>query len=327
MTNRCMGRIVIGVTAIFWLGCSGSDMSTGDIASGTGGASALSSMSCSGKAGAKRGQSMEIIDVNGTQRTFVYYAPMNLDPNKAVPFVIVPHGFTMTGLSMQQITGYNDIADREGFVVAYPDGEGISPTTGGLTPPWNVGTGVCGAGAAVSATGDDQGFVDAMIEWVKADQCVDESHIFMSGFSMGGYFSNETGCLNPKIHGIGPHSGGTHDLSACTNAIMPAMIFHGDADPLIMYSCGTDARDKWAEHNGCMPASMGVDTVQVAMGMCEYNKGCPEGGQVALCSFSGMGHCWAGGSSSGTAVGATFGCPGYELASELGWAFFKEYAW
>ena len=74
--------------------------------------------------------------VGTTSRHYVYYAPMNLGANTPAPLVVVPHGFTMTGEAMFNITGYDKIADRDGFVVAYPDGEG------GL--PWNVGMGVCG---------------------------------------------------------------------------------------------------------------------------------------------------------------------------------------
>jgi poly(3-hydroxybutyrate) depolymerase len=82
--------------------------------------------------------------------------------------------------------------------------------------------------------------------------------------------------------------------------------------------CGTEARDRWVERNGC---SAEVESIAVMGGHCEYSKGCPADGQVALCLFDGMDHGWAGGE------GAVSAFPDYESASTLGWAFFEQYAW
>jgi polyhydroxybutyrate depolymerase len=270
----------------------------------------------------KRGKSSQMVMAGGAMRTFVYYAPQNLDPNKPAPVVIIPHGFTMSGEAMFTITGYDKIADREGFVAIYPDGEP------GSLGPWNVGSGICGAGAFVGGTGDDQAFVDAMLTFTEADQCVDHDHVFMTGFSMGGYFSNETGCLRKEVRAIGPHSGGTHPLMSCPVGHKPVILFHFTTDALISYSCGTGARDEWTKHNGCTTDS--PMTTMVKGGTCEYYK-CPADGQVALCSFvtpsnhsSDLfpGHAWSGG-----AAGQSFSISETENAAELGWAFFKKYAW
>ena len=134
------------------------------------------------------------------------------------------------------------------------------------------------------------------------------------------------------IRAIGPHSGGTHDLSSCPVQHKPVIMFHFTSDSLIDYSCATDARDKWVARNGCMPT--GPEVRMVNGGMCEYYKGCPADGQVALCSFQEpaggagevpTGHAWSGGSQSGE--NALAAIPSTESATELGWAFFKEYAW
>jgi polyhydroxybutyrate depolymerase len=281
-------------------------------------------MSCTGKPGMLRGKSNQMLMAGGIARTFIYYAPMNLDANKAAPIVIVPHGFTMSGQQMYDITQYAALADKEGFVALFPDGAGAPG-------PWNVGQGVCGAGAAVMASTDDQAFITAMIDFVDKDQCVDKPHIFMSGFSMGGYFSNENGCQRADIRAIGPHSGGTHDLAACPQMKKPVIVFHFESDSLITYDCGTQTRDRWVARNGCTMA--GPDVVDVMGGKCEYYKGCPADAQVALCTFQEppaggeliVGHGWAGGAKNGE--GASFAIAGTASATELGWAFFKKYAW
>jgi len=73
--------------------------------------------------------------------------------------------------------------------------------------------------------------------------------------------------------------------------------------------------------------------VAVKGGKCEYYKGCTAG-QLAFCAFDppsvfddGLpsGHGWSGGSKDGA---ESFGAiTNSESATELGWAFFKKYAW
>lgn len=272
---------------------------------------------CTGKPGKKRGKSDESVMAGG-KRTFVYYAPENLDANKPAPLVIIPHGYTQSGQAMYDITRYSDIADREGFVVAYPDG---AP---GSVGPWDVGTGVCGAGSFVPGSGDDQKFIDEMIAFAEADQCIDKEHIYITGWSMGGYLANHSGCLRDDIRAIGPHSAGTHDLSSCKVGPKPVILFHFNPDGLINYDCGVKARDEWVKHNGCTMDSPEIKMVKG--GKCEYYQGCKKEGQVAFCTFDLpanhqsdflAGHAWSGGTVHSYSISET------ESAAELGWAFFK----
>lgn len=277
--------------------------------------------------GAKTGRSDELVMVGPFPRSFVYYAPAGLDPNVPVPVVVAAHGFTMSGDMMFNITGYAEIADREKFVVLFPDGD---PDSIG---PWNVGDGICGLGAFVAGLGSDQDFIDAMLAFVEQDRCIDRSHLFITGFSMGGYFANETGCLRSEFRAIAPHSGGSHDLTLCPTQRKPAIIHHFVDDLLIGYDCGVEARDRWVQRNGCSPLAPEVETVQG--GQCEYYRDCPADGQVAFCSYQVppegggeliLGHAWSGGAQNAPS-GGSFAIPGTESASELTWKFWKKYAW
>jgi polyhydroxybutyrate depolymerase len=251
--------------------------------------------------------------VGTVTRTFIYYAPPDLDPNEPAAIVISPHGFAMTSEQMYVMTGFKELADRERFVAIFPEGNAGSP--------WNVGAGVSGAGALVdNLLADDQSFIDAILVYAMADQCIDARHVFVSGFSMGGYFSNENGCVRSDIAGIGPHSGGSHDLSACTGSIKPVIIFHGDVDGLITYQeNGVLTRDRWVARNGCRPE---VDARPVKGGTCEDHRGCPPHGQVTLCHFDKMDHLWAGGTGD-----AVHGDPTRESAAALAWSFWRQHAW
>ena len=196
---------------------------------------------------------------------------------------------------------------------------------------------MCGSGQSVSATGDDFAFLDAIKADLANDQCLDEKHIFATGFSMGGYFSHHLACYRSDIRAAAPHSGGTiADLSACTRGHVPMIIFHGTSDSVIDSGCdnpnsaavsgfGASAA-LWAAKNGCKPTATVVETDGAGggKGKCYLYDGCPADGQVELCAFDGMDHCWAGGNASG--AGGSNACPTFADATALEWAFWKKYA-
>jgi poly(3-hydroxybutyrate) depolymerase len=279
-----------------------------------------------------RGLTSRSLTVDGLNRTYLIYLPEALDPSTPVPFVFVHHGLTMSGEAMYVITQYTALADAQGIGVAFPDGQS-GPNS--LEAPWNVGSNVCPATGGVqqiSATGDDFAFIESMKVDVSQDQCLDEAHVFVTGFSMGGYFAHNVGCMMTDIRAVAPHSGGAHDLSACANVHEPILIFHGDSDPVVPDGCddpaaptpigwsGPASANAWAVHNGCGTTST---TTAVTGGQCTYFDGCPADGQVGYCIMKGMGHCWAGGAEDG----GLFSCPTYASATQLEWAFFKQYAW
>jgi len=282
-------------------------------------AAAPAATACTGKKGALRGKTNHKVMAGGMTRTFIMHAPKTLDPNQPVPLVIVPHGYTQAAANMYDFTNYPALADREGFVAVFPDGQP------GQAGPWNVGQGACNSvyGLLPLGPGDDQAFLDKMVETADSDQCIDRTHIFVSGWSMGGFLSHETGCLRPEIRAIGPHSAGTHDLSKCASQKKPVIMFHGTGDKLIPVECGKEAQKRWAAHNGC---SAEVEDKPVKRGHCEYSKGCPADGQVVLCLFDEMNHGWAGGPTNQVAIYPS-AFSEYESAAQLGWDFFKRYAW
>jgi polyhydroxybutyrate depolymerase len=274
---------------------------------------------CDERAGELRGKTVQSVQIAGKTRSFVLYAPESLDPTKPAPVVVLAHGYLQKAEQMVVNTNYTALADREGFVAIFPEGE---PGNNG---PWNVGSGACASsfGFVPASKNDDQAFLDALLEFVEDDQCLDRDHVFATGFSMGGYFANETGCVRDEVRAIAAHSAGSHVLTACPVERKPVLLLHGTGDQLIPLACGEEARARWAEHNGC---STEVDVETVMGGTCEYSKDCPEDAQVALCKFEGMNHGWAGGPDVQVSL-----YPGpyetFESASELSWSFFKEHAW
>lgn len=276
-----------------------------------------------------RGKTNRTITAAGLDRTYIVYLPANADPQKPLPLVFIHHGFTMSAQAMFDITGYPALADAEGIALAIPDGQG-GPDV--FIAPWNVGTDLCPASngsAPPSAPGDDFAMLDAIKADIALDQCIDDDHVFVTGFSMGGYFSHHTGCMRDDIRAVAPHSGGTHPFDTCTAGPKPVIIFHGKSDVIVPNACddptvtphfGTTASaTAWATRNGC-----GTTTTDIGVdgGTCRYYDGCPADAQVAICTFPGMGHCWAGGNGP-----SIYSCESYAKATQLEWTFFKNHAW
>lgn len=267
---------------------------------------------CSGLPGAS-GTFDRVATVGGSERHYRVHVPPGLDPDAPTPLVLVFHGYTMSGAVMDRVTTWSDLGDREGFVVVFPDG--ADDLVGG---PWNVGSGVCGAGALVNSPEDDFGYVVDMVEDVATVQCLDRERVFATGFSMGAYFSHHLGCAGPgPVRAIAPHSGGTYD-GDCANGPLPVLVLHGDADVIIDPACGEDAVATWLERDGC-PA-VPPTAWDVEGGQCERVDGCADGTSVQYCTFFGMDHGWAG--SDDLLYG---GGDGYEDAAELIWAFFASW--
>jgi poly(3-hydroxybutyrate) depolymerase len=208
----------------------------------------------------QRGKTNRTVHAAGLDRTYIVYLPANVDPNEHIPLVYVHHGYTMSAQAMFDITHYAQLADSEHIAVAFPDGQG-GPNT--LGAPWNVGTNICHGGASEppNAAGDDFAMIDAIKADITLDQCIDTAHVFVTGFSMGGYFSHHAGCMRDDIRAVAPHSGGTHPLDTCATGHKPIIIFHGKSDTIVPDGCddpnvstpngATPSATAWARKNGC----------------------------------------------------------------------------
>jgi polyhydroxybutyrate depolymerase len=284
-------------------GMAGSSAAGG--AAGAGGEAEKTCEPKSVESGLHEGISLQVGDL---KRTFDVFIPSGLDATKAVPVVLVHHGAGMNGKAMRDLTGFDELAEQEGFIAVFPDGAVSLWDPGGFL--------LCGLGTLAPVRVDDHAFMAALIDHLDEEYCIDREAVFTTGLSMGGYFVNHTGCKRPDlVRAIAPASaGGPPD--DCVEGPMPALIMHGTLDAVILPLCGREARDKWVEHNGCSEDS---DVVSVKGGTCEWSKDCPPDGQVVYCEFDGMIHGWAGRPGAMPFGGEE----NYEDATSLVWEFFK----
>lgn len=111
-------------------------------------------------------------------RTYLLHIPRNYHEQKAWPFVLALHGAFGTASTMERQSGFSKLADREGFVVAYPNGIGLF----GYLQHWNAGH--C-CGLAEMDRVDDVGFLRYVIRDVSNRVHLDPQRLYVVGYSNG----------------------------------------------------------------------------------------------------------------------------------------------
>jgi polyhydroxybutyrate depolymerase len=106
------------------------------------------------------------------------HIPRNYHEQKAWPFVLALHGAFGTASTMERQSGFSKLADREGFVVAYPNGIGLF----GYLQHWNAGH--C-CGLAEMDRVDDVGFLRYVIRDVSNRVHLDPQRLYVVGYSNG----------------------------------------------------------------------------------------------------------------------------------------------
>ncbi|ACU73945.1 polyhydroxybutyrate depolymerase [Catenulispora acidiphila DSM 44928] len=234
------------------------------------------------------GGSAQSIKIGGATRTFHLYRPHNL-PARA-PLVVMLHGGFGTGTQAEQDYGWDQEADRDGFVVVYPDG---------VDHAWNTGGGCCGNPAEQNT--DDVGFIKAMIGAIQGEVPIDPSRVYATGISNGGIMAYRLACDTNLFAAIGPDSATL--LGTCP-APKPLSVLHihGSADTRIPYNGGEgegyahingppvpSVVSTWRTIDSCTPP-----TTQTKDKVTTSTATCPDARTVELITITGAGHQWPG---------------------------------
>jgi len=280
------------------------------------------------------GLSRETLTFEGVERSYWLHIPAELP--EAAPLVLALHPRFGDGASMAEHTGFNAIADREGFIVAYPDG---------IDGEWNFIRGVAGYPNPL----DDVAFLTALADTITETYPVDTARVYVAGFSNGGFMAQRIACEAP-----GPFaafasvaaSGFGGMLDVCLEpetAPAPMLLIHGTADDNVPWEGNSVTRGDvtlyvtypvpntlayWAEFNGCQPNSESeeVPTSRLSPGTSVriLRVDCPANASVALVMIQGGGHNWP--SPTREAYSGS-GLINHDIdASEEIWAFFAAHS-
>lgn len=264
---------------------------------------AMMLLSFSVKAQQTSGKTEDInITVGGASRFMKVHFPPNLQDN--APLVISMHGVNQSAEYQMNTTNWNNLSDQNGFIVVFPQGEGLW---------WDV-------------SGDkDVTFIKYVITYMYKNYKINRKRVYATGFSLGAMMTYHllTKSAN-TFAAYGPVSGVCFDNRKITAARhVPLIHHHGSADDVFKFggdpghmAGGYPSIDNyvasWAKWNGCdmdnpVVTKIGGDTKTVWT-----NK--EEGIQTVYNVINGAGH-WHSDSTWG----------GINTTNEL-WNFFRRYS-
>ncbi len=246
-------------------------------------------------------------------REYSIYIPVNYNSAKAVPMVLLFHGFTNNIAKMYSDAQMEAIADANNFIFVIPQGLGA-------LAGWNIGL-------SFGGNADDIGFIRSLIDKISTQYTINANRIYASGFSNGGFFSYRLACeLSDKIAAIASVAGSMNPnwISGSSATCKPKhptpiMQITGTNDNVIPIAGGNGGSplknvfNYWIDFNNTSttPVNTNINSVTKRS---VYGNG-DKGSVVEFIEIGGRGHEWPTTSSAGLR----------ENASIRIWEFFSKY--
>ena len=271
------------------------------------------------------------LEVGGLTRTYFLHVPPGLGPDPA-PLVLVFHGGGGNGPGTERLTRFSALADRERFLVVYPEG---------VARNWNDGREFTGSQAHREHV-DDVGFVAALLEAIARTHPVDPRRVYATGISNGAIFSHYLAAhLSGQVAAIAPVVGGIADPpDAWFRPQWPVsvLMLQGTTDPLVPYHGGPiafgrgriidteEAARRWATADGAarepvIEALPAGDAERCGGSRARYTGG-RDGSEVVLVRLEGGGHTWPAGAQYLPRVLIGRVCRDFDATAVI-WDFFK----
>jgi polyhydroxybutyrate depolymerase len=265
------------------------------------------------------GTRLERIRVDGAVRSFALHAARRDSLGNHRPLLLVFHGYSGNGPRMEQETGFSQLADSLGFVVAYPNGD----RDGRNRRHWDPA---------------DLSFVRALIDTLVRRYALDPSRVYVAGYSNGGMLCYRVAAeMSDRVAAIGIVAGtlghmrtdGTVEDLVLPPRPVPAIIFHGRDDQRIPYDFTLQpVRGRignaipaprsaaiWAATDRCL-ATPAIDTLQGNEVVRSDYMGCAAGTEVTLYTIVHGGHDWPNPNRPGAHI----------AGSALMWRFFRQFS-
>lgn len=234
---------------------------------------------------------MESIIVDGRARSFLLHLPPEPEGR---PLIIALHALGSNPLLMEAMTDFSSMADREGFIVAYP--EGFRSSDAGFRS-WNAR--FCCRDAKGEGV-DDIGFLSALIDQMGARYRI--KGVLITGFSNGGMLAHLAGIeLADEITAIAPVAAtvGQEVVEQTPKRTLPVLMVHGDSDRLLPFDERHDDRflpasqvvQYWVRENRCAPRPEVEETPELII---ERYRPLDDGAEVILYRLKNAGHLWPG---------------------------------
>ncbi|MCJ0763260.1 extracellular catalytic domain type 1 short-chain-length polyhydroxyalkanoate depolymerase [Variovorax terrae] len=289
-------------------------------------------------------------------REFQTWVPTNYRAGTPVPVVLMIHGCLSDPNSMAAVSRFNELADRENFIVVYPR----QNATANPQRCWNFMFSF-----NQSRGSGEPSILMGIVNKVKSRYSVDNSRVYVTGISSGGAMTSIMAACYSDVFAAGAvHSGGMYkggvglvtsaeslllgspydpdvrgrDAWQCSGSprrLMPMLVFHGTDDIVVNPVNGEQTVQQFVQTNDLGDDGLDNDSARyVASSINSYTTPVPGGRNYTVATYKnnagvtvaqkytveGMNHAWSGGP------------PLWPFSDELGpdatgisWAFFKNY--
>lgn len=288
---------------------------------------------------------------DGRIRSYQIHIPPSYDGREPVPVVITLHGHPSWCMDPKFFTGFDEKANKEGFIVVYPNGH-LAPlleriliffnTLFPIARLWN-----CWDYCDI----DDVGFIRALINHLDSTLNINSSRIYITGISGGGMMTYRLGAdLSDIVAAIAPIAGSIGGIWYAESTLyfipkpahpMPVIVFHGLQDRNLPYDGGwvngtirlwntnikvdintyflsvDESVSFWVEHNNCNPIPE-IETSPSGNIIKQTYANGTDSSEVVLYTVVDGGHEWFGGPEA-------FWPPCEISATDLMWEFFESH--
>lgn len=280
------------------------------------------------------------LTVAGEQRSYLLTTPPAHDGRTPLPLVLDFHGLAEGAQIHTHMSNFGALANRDGFVVVFPQGTGTIVR-------WNA--------PGAPTNNKDLDYVDALLTRLGKDLCIDTSRVYASGLSNGAFMASFVACARAnRFAAVAPVAGVTVTASCTPSRPVPVIAFHGTADPILRFNGGLGAIPgitpapkpgtppttlppariddaapgypstvaAWAERNGCDATP--TDT-KIGRDVVHRVYRCPAGQDVEFYIVLGGGHAWPG-SEFSRSIAKAVGRTTFTVdATRLMWQFFRRF--
>jgi len=222
------------------------------------------------------------ITVDGKARKYLLYVPNKVKEN--APLVISLHGAGGTVSTTSHDPDFNTIADKDSFIVVYPQGLPTTfPGLGGIQANGWTSEGV---------ENFDTHFLQAIVENVEKKYTIDRQRLYCCGFSNGGMmtYTMANVCSNmfAAFAAISGYPINEFHLHHTSWRPVPFLHIHGKSDDFVKYSLVPNVIDNMVARNGANPVP------QKTTESGKYTKSIYEAGEggfpIIFYEINGMGH-------------------------------------
>jgi poly(hydroxyalkanoate) depolymerase family esterase len=303
----------------------------------------------------------------GTAQTFTYgtgpsahpyivYTPRGWKPRDRWPLLVMLHGCQTTAFQQMKANRYNPLADRQHYIVVYPDTDQLEDSQPGPTrrcwqfpspEDWQRGQG-------------DGAVVAAITRSVMKGWHVDAQRVYVMGMSAGSFLSADVAAEYPDLFAAsGENAGGAYADGTCLLVsgvslpvaasarlayeqmgkrarVVPRIVIGGDADQGVPPACATKALMQGLRTDNLVIDGNQTAPISLRRSSVRHRK-VPHGYAYSVSAYRdhrgqlvgqrflvhGMNHFWSGGSSN--PKWADFTDPKGPSAAVASWRFFSRF--